>query len=70
MILPNLGTWGQYSIGQPYVPLAIYGPNDPPFTFYVFKALLQIGLVLIAHRWMTSLGYRIGFNCGRSAQAD
>ena len=70
MILPNLGTWGQYSIGQPYVPLAIYAPIEPPFTYYIFRALLQIGLVLIAHRWITSLGYRIGFYRNGSSQAD
>lgn len=66
---PNLGAWIQYSIGQPYVPWTI-APIDPPFTFYMFKALLQICLVLIAIEWITRLGYRIGFYRSRSTQAD
>lgn len=67
MILPSLDPWTQYSIGQPYVPLAIYTAIDPPFTFYMFKALLQIGLVLLAIQSIASLGYRIGFYSDRSA---
>jgi hypothetical protein len=69
MTLPSLDPWIGYSIGQPYVPWAI-APIDPPFTFYLFKALLQIGLVLIAIEWITRLGYRIGFYRSRSTQAD
>jgi len=65
--LPSLEPWIRYSIGQPYVPLAIYTATDPPFTFYMFKALLQIGLVLLVIQWIASLGYRIGFDSDRSA---
>ncbi|MFM7516640.1 MAG: hypothetical protein ACKO3V_06840 [Pirellula sp.] len=69
ILLPNLDPWIQYSIGEPYVPWTI-APIDPPFTSYMFKALLQICLVLIAIEWITRLGYRIGFYRSRSTQAD
>jgi hypothetical protein len=66
MSLPSLENWIRYSIGQPYVPLAIYAPAEPPLAFYLFKALLQMAMVLIAIQWLTRLGYRIGFYSSRS----
>jgi hypothetical protein len=66
MILPSLENWIQYSIGQPYVPGANYAPSEPPLAFYLFKALLQMAMVLIAIGWLTRLGYRIGFYSSRS----
>jgi hypothetical protein len=66
MSLPSLENWIRYSIGQPYVPLAIYAPAEPPLAFYLFKALLQMAMVLIAIGWLTRLGYRIGFYSSRS----
>jgi hypothetical protein len=70
MIMPSLENWIRYSIGQPYVPLANYAMPEPPLAFYLFKSLLQIGLVLIAIGWITRRGYRIGFYGSRSAKAD
>jgi hypothetical protein len=62
LILPDdLSRWFEYSIGQPYIVAAIYVADEPPVGFYLFKALVQFCLVLVAIRWIRSFGLRIAF---------
>jgi hypothetical protein len=56
-----LSRWFEYSIGQPYIVAAIYVADEPPVGFYLFKALVQFCLVLVAIRWIRSFGLRIAF---------
>jgi len=63
LIIPDgWNRWIEYSIGQPYNVAAIaYTADEPPLGFYLFKAFLQICLVLLAIEWIKKLGFRIAF---------
>ncbi len=62
--------WLEYSIGSPYIIPAFYALSDPPMSFYLFKATLQICLVLVCTHWLGRLGYRVGFKSDKPNSAD
>lgn len=52
----------EYSIGIPYAFAALVTHDEPEAAFYLFKATIQMAIVLTSIWWLSNLGYQVGFH--------